>query len=139
MQGLISYFSVYAISHATGIPNHGENWFKGMKLDLEEYKPYLKSQYKGAHSHVFACIYLLERYAPLMKVFMKLFTCKGRFSRMYQYHIRLLVHFKAARSLNLCNCLYRSMIKMSERVQVKGRENYPRIFHHILVKVIILH
>ena len=37
-------FSVDAISQAIGIPNHGENWFKGMNLDLEEYKPYLKSQ-----------------------------------------------------------------------------------------------
>lgn len=36
-------FSVDAISQATSIPNHGENWFKGMNLDLEEYKTYLKS------------------------------------------------------------------------------------------------
>ena len=41
--GVDFIFSIYSISHATIIPNHGENWFKGMKLDLEEYKPYLKS------------------------------------------------------------------------------------------------
>ena len=33
--GIDFMFSVYAISQATGIPNHGENWFKGMNLDLE--------------------------------------------------------------------------------------------------------
>ena len=32
-------FSVDSISQARGIPNHGENWFKDMNLDLEEYKP----------------------------------------------------------------------------------------------------
>jgi len=36
-------FLVDSISQATSIPNHGENWFKGMNLYLEEYKPYLKS------------------------------------------------------------------------------------------------
>ena len=41
--GIDFIFYIDAISHAIGIPNHGENWFKGMNLDLEEYKPYLKS------------------------------------------------------------------------------------------------
>lgn len=52
-------FLVNFISQATGIPNHGEKWFKVMNLDLEECKPYLKSQYKGSHSHVFPFRYLL--------------------------------------------------------------------------------
>jgi len=132
-------FSLDSISQATCIPNHGENCFKGMNLELEEYKPYLKSQFKGAHSHVFPFIYLLKRYAPLMKVFMKFFTCEGIFSRIYQYHIRLLMHFTTVKSLNLSNYLYRSLTKNSERVQLKGKGNYPSLFHHSLIKVIVLH
>ena len=99
--GIDFTFSVDAISLATEIPNHGEYWFKGMNLDLEEYKPYLKSQYKGAHSHMFPFKYLLEKFAPLMKVVIKFFTCEGRFSILYQYHIRVLMHFIAVKSLNL--------------------------------------
>ena len=34
--GIDFMFSVDSISQATCIPNHGENWFKGMNLDLEE-------------------------------------------------------------------------------------------------------
>ena len=30
------------ISLATGIPSHGEQWFKGMDLDIENYKKFLK-------------------------------------------------------------------------------------------------
>ena len=131
--------SVEAISQATIIPKHGENWFKGMNLYLEEYKPYLKSQYKGAHSHVFPFKYLLERYAPLMKVVMKFFTCEGKFSRLYQYHIRLLMHFTVAKSLNLSSYLYRNLTKMFERVKLKGKVPYPSPLHHSLIKVIILH
>ena len=132
-------FSVDAISQAICIPNHGENRFKGMNLDLEEYKPYLKSQYKGAHSHVFPFRYLLERYEPLMKVVMKFFTCEGIFSRLYQYHIRLLMHFTAPKSLNLSSYLYMSLTKLSERVQLKGKVHYPSLFHHSPIKVIALH
>ena len=132
-------FSVDSISQATGIPSHGENWFKGMNLDLEQYKPYLKSQYERAHSHVFPFIYLLESYAPLMKVVMKFFTSEGIFSRLYRYHIRLLMHFTIDKSLNLSNYLYRSLTKMSKRVQLKGKVHYPSPFHHSLIKVIVLH
>jgi len=34
--------SADAISIATGIPTHGEIWFKGMDLDIENYEPLLK-------------------------------------------------------------------------------------------------
>ena len=30
------------ISSATGIPSHAEQWFKGMDLDIEKYKQFLK-------------------------------------------------------------------------------------------------
>lgn len=110
-----------------------------MNLDLEEYKPYLKSQYKGAHSHVFPFRYLLERYAPFMKAIMKFFTCEGIFSRLYQYHIIFLMHFRDAMSLNLSNYLYNILTKMSKRVQFKGKMHYPNLFCHSLIKVIVLH
>jgi len=132
-------FSLDAISQATDIPNHGENSFKGMNLDLEEYKPYLKSQYKRAHLHAFPFEYLLRRYAPLMKAIMKFFTCEGRFCRLYQYHIRLLMHFTAPKSLNLSNYLYMSLTKMYERVKLKGKVHYPNLFHHSPIEVIVLH
>jgi len=74
-----------------------------------------------------------------MKVFMNFFTCEGRFSRLYQYYIRLLMHFTVAKSLNLCSYLYKSLTKISKRVKLKGKENYPGLFHHSLIKVIILH
>ena len=135
LQGLISCFqwipSLKLQAYQTMVKIGSKAW----NLDLEVYKPYLKSQYKGAHSHVFPFRYLLEKYAPFMKVVMKFFTCEGIFSRIYQYHIRLLMHFTAAKPLNL----YRSLTKMSKRVQLKGKVHYPNLFHHSLIKVIVLH
>lgn len=74
-----------------------------------------------------------------MKVVMKFFTCEGIFSRLYQYHIRLLMHFTAAKPINLSNYLYRILTKIFERVQLKGKVHYPRLFYHSLIKVIVLH
>jgi len=137
--GIDFTFSVAAISLATGIPNDGEYWFKCMSLDLEQYKPFLKSPYIEAHSHLIPFRYLLEKYAPLMKVVMKFFTCEGRFSRLYQYDIRLLIHFTAIKPLNLCSYLCISLIKISENVRIKNKEDYPSLFHHSFIKVVVLH
>ena len=41
--GIEFNFTLESISTTTGIPNHGEYWFKGMNLDDEYFKPYLKS------------------------------------------------------------------------------------------------
>ena len=64
---------------------------------------------------------------------------KGRFSGLYQYYIRLLVHFTTVKPLNFCNFLCRSVIKMFKKVQMKNKEHYPSLFHHSLIKVVVLH
>ena len=45
--------SMDSISIAIGIPNHGEIRFKGMDLDIENYKIFLKTHYKDAPTHIF--------------------------------------------------------------------------------------
>ena len=83
--------------------------------------------------------YLLEKYAPLMKSVMRFFTCEGRFSRFYAYHIRLLMHFISQKPLNMCNYLPKSISKMLEKIQLKDKEHSPSLFHHILIKTIVLY
>jgi len=109
-------FSVASISLAIRRQDHGEYWFKGMSLDLVHYRSFLKTPYKETHTHIIPFRYLLEKYAPLMNFFMIFFTCEGRFSRLYAYHIYLLVHFTAQKPFSMCNYLYRSLAKMSEKV-----------------------
>jgi hypothetical protein len=57
---------------------------------------------------------------------------------MYQYHIRLLMHFTAIKPLNLPHYLFRSLVKMTEKVQSKGKDHQTNLFHHGLVKVMVL-
>lgn len=43
--GIYFTFSMASISLATGLLENGEYWFKGMNLDLENYKLFLKTPY----------------------------------------------------------------------------------------------
>ena len=99
--GLDFKFSPRSVSKDTKIPYHGEKWFKQAHLDLEDYKPFIKHEHRDTCTVVFPFSYLLDSYAPLMKVIMKYFTCEGRFDRFYAYHVRLLMHFTRNRKLNL--------------------------------------
>ena len=100
---------------------------------------YLKPAYKVALKHIFPFIHLLDKYTLLMKMIMKYFTCEGRFSRLYQYHVRLLMHFTGVKALNLPHYLYRSMVKMTDKVHRKREDHHASMFHHGLVKILVCH
>ena len=90
-----------SISLATSIPNIGEQRNKRRKIDRKHYEPYIKPDYLRQLSRLFPFWYLKDSYAPLMKLIMKYFSCEGRFSHLYAYHIRLLMHFTRVRMMNL--------------------------------------
>ena len=63
--------------------------------------------------------FMKENYVNILMVIHKYFTCEGRFHMVYYYHLRLLLHFVGKRSLDLPFYLYRSLGKMSDKVQIK--------------------
>ena len=73
--GLDFKISPRYVSKATKILYHGKKWFKQAHLDLEDYKPFIKPKHRDALTAIFPFSYLLDSYAPLMKVIMKYFNC----------------------------------------------------------------
>jgi len=57
---------------------------------------------------------------------------------LYQYHIRLLLHFTGKDEMNIPFYLLRSMGKMSDRVQAKSKAVDTSVFHSILIKMLVL-
>lgn len=49
------------------------------------------------------------------------------------------MHFTGIKPLNLPHYLFRSLVKITEKVQRKGRDHQESLFHHGLVKIIVLH
>ena len=110
-----------------------------MELDLDDYKLFLKPNVRDAPKHIFPFRHILDKYSPLMKLIMRYFTCEGRFSRLYRYHVRLLMHFTSTKTLNLSNFLFRSLVKMTEKIQTMGKAHITNLFHHSLIKILVVH
>ena len=57
---------------------------------------------------------------------------------MYSYHFKLLLHFTRKISLDLPFYLFRSLGKMSDKIQLKKEACETSLFHHVLIKLIVL-
>ena len=109
-------------------------------MDKEFLDPFIKTRYRGGNKIVFPFSHLKHRFASLMLVIMKYFTYEGRYSRLYTYHVRLLMHFTGAKVLKLPYYLYRSIEKMSSVVRRRTPfQKMHSLFHHSLIKMVVLH
>jgi hypothetical protein len=57
---------------------------------------------------------------------------------VYQYHIRLLLHFTGKESMNLPFYIFKSIGNMSDRVQAKSKHVDTIVFHSGLIKILVL-
>ena len=83
--------------------------------------------------------YVKDSYANLLTCIQRYFTCEGRYHKVYSYHFKLLLHFTGKISLDLPFYLFRSLGKMSDKVQLKKEACETSLFHHGLIKLIIIH
>jgi hypothetical protein len=128
-----------SISIATKIPAYGEKWFKAMSLNSTFSKEFLKPEYQGDNlSKGVPRSHMLEYFDKMLRVIQRYFTCEGRFNMVYQYHIILLLHFTGKESMNLPFYLFRSIGKMSDRVQAKSKQVDTSVFHSGLIKMLVL-
>jgi hypothetical protein len=65
-------------------------------------------------------------------------TCEGRFSLVYIYHIRILIHLNGDYPLNLPYFLLKSLTKMSKRVQPLSTNAKRSLFHQVLIKTLVM-
>jgi hypothetical protein len=127
------------IATTTGIPVQGEKWFKGMALDSTYCNDYFKLEHQNEKlSAGVPRKYMLDHFDKLLHVIQCFFTCEGRFNMVYQYHLRLLMHFTGKQALNLPFYLYRSLGKMSNKVQERSKWVEHNIFHSGLIKLLVL-
>jgi len=115
------------ISASIGILDVGEKWFKHGDLERHYYEPYMKPGYRNERRGYFPFSHLLDKYAPLMKIIMKYFSCEGRFSRVYSYHIRIIMHFTRVKMLNIPYYLFWSVEKMAYTAQKREYKDLMNI------------
>lgn len=128
------------IVEATRIPDVGEKWNKSQNISKQHYEPYIKAKYHGKLRRVFPFKFFEDQYVPLMKLIIKYSTCEGRFSRLYAYHIRLLMHLTRVRMMIIPYFICKNIERMTV---ISKRKPYPQqlnsICHFAVIKIIILH
>ena len=75
-----------------------------------------------------------------MKLIMKYFSCEGRFSHLYAYHIRLLMHFTRVRMMNIQYFICRNIERMNTFMQHKTpQQQLNSVYHFALIKILVVH
>ena len=82
--------------------------------------------------------YVKEHYALLLTCIQKYLTCEGRYNKVYSYHFKLLLHFTGKASIDIPFYLFRSLSKMCDKVQLRKDDCETSLFHHGLVKLLVL-
>jgi hypothetical protein len=65
-------------------------------------------------------------------------TCEVIFSLVYIYHIRILMHLNGDYPLNMPYFLFKSLTKMSKRVQSLSTNAKNSLFHQVLIKTLVM-
>ena len=140
LAGVDFILSPETIAEATGIPNVGEQWNKRQQLEKSYYQPYIKPGYMRNLTNIFPFQYLNDQFAPLMKLSIWYFSCEGRFSRLYAYHVRLLMHFTRVRLMNIPYFMFRNIDRMVVLVQRKTpAQQHRSIYHYALINIVVVH
>jgi len=126
-----------SISTTIGISIIGEKWFKSMDLSSAYAKYFLMPEHQASDlSKGVPRNQLIEQFDRILKIIQRYFTCEGRFNTLYQYHIRLLLHFTGKIEMNIPYYLLRSIGKMSDRIQSKSKDVDTNIFQSRLIRML---
>jgi len=127
------------IANVTEITRGGQEWFKNFKFDMNPCKEFLKEAYVNEDlTKAVPRSYVKEHYAILLTCIQKYLTCEGRYNKVYSYHFKLLLHFTGKASIDIPFYLFRSLSKMCDKVQLKKDDCETSLFHHGLVKLLVL-
>jgi hypothetical protein len=127
-----------SISATTGIPITSERWFKAMSLSPYYEKYIFKPEYQASDlSKSMPRSQLIEQFDRLLKIIQRYFTCEGRFNTLYQYHIRLLLHFTSKVGMNIPYYLLRSIGKMLDMIHAKSKDVDSILFHSGLTRMLV--
>lgn len=126
------------IAHATQTSAIGERWFKNKMFPIEV-SIYLKPEHVNVKwnptTHISS---FKSEWRHVITTVQKYITCKGRFSSVHHYQMIFLAHILGDKPMNLPYFLYKSLLKMSQKLQ--KIPNYPlhNLYHRGLIKILIV-
>jgi hypothetical protein len=125
------------ISRATRLPLKGEKWFKNAKIEDVPWSLFMASRKSTCCTKGIPIAFLKPRWHSLVLILKQFVTCEGRYGLVFLYHIRLLMIFIGF-ELNMPFYLLMSLYKMSKRYKRQSINSLSSLFHHRLVKILLV-
>lgn len=129
------------IAQAIGISPEGEKHFKTKQFKEKSWTQFMsRSRVSSVNwKKGVPRSWLVHPWDEMVYILQKFVTYEGRYSIVYLYHIKLLLHLKRQCVISLPYFLLQSLTKMSKTIQKqKGNEN-KNLYHFGLVKILIEH
>jgi hypothetical protein len=121
---------------ATGLPAIGQRWFMNSKVDEVPWSLLFTSRKIVSCDRGMPITTLKPRWHDRLGIVKQFVTCEGCYGFIFRYHLWLLMNF-IDYPLNMPHYLLRSLYKMSKRFKREKDDSF--LFHHFLIKVIIVH
>jgi hypothetical protein len=132
----VSEESIFA---ATKLPRVGDRWFKNHQLLRSSYKRFFKPEFQnilGAKGY--SKEWIKEELINPLIVITRLITCEGRYSTFKACHFILLAHFQFNKPFNFPFYFLKSLENMSSQVRKNLTNPHNSLFHHGLIKLLVL-
>jgi hypothetical protein len=128
------------IAEVIDIPRTREQWFKEKRIEKEDWcQDMLRPEHRGVDLvKGVPRKWIIEEYDKLLFIIQRFFTCEGRYNWVLQYHFKLLLHFTSKKEIDLPFFLFMSLQRMISFAQRKPDKLQKSIFHHGLIKLIVL-
>jgi hypothetical protein len=114
----------------------GKRWFKNSKVDEVLWSLLFTSRKIVSCDRGMPLTNLKPRWHDILAIVKQFVTCEGHYGLVFLYHLWLLMNF-IDYPLNMPHYLLHSLYKMSKIFKREKADS--SLFHHILIKVIIVH
>jgi hypothetical protein len=128
-----------SISSAKNLPRVGDHLFKHHQLPREIYNRVFKTKFQNIFgAKGYSKNWMKEELINPLIVITRLITCEGRYSIFKTYHFRSLAHFQFNKPLNFPFYFLKSLERMSSQVRKNATNPHNNLFHHGLIKLLVL-
>jgi hypothetical protein len=136
---LLMHVTEHSIAKACRLLVYGERWWKKENVVMEFVNQFLIPEKQNPNwNKGIPHRWVRKEWHTALLIIHRYITCEGRFSLVYLYHIRLLIHINGDYPLNLPYFLLKSLSKMSKRVQSHPATTKGSLFHQGLIRTLVV-
>ena len=128
------------IAKATQLLAIGESQFKGKSLFVDDVSNFLKPEHSNVDwSATIPISWFKLEWQGVINTLQHYITCEGRFSTVHMYLMRIVSHISGSKPMNLPFFLYKSLLKMSQKIQRNPNYLPYNLYHRGLIKILVVY